>query len=177
MMQCFIDLCYLTAQRSTEIRNLRWSIDESNPFGCSYVDRENGVIHFVPSKTEDSSGEMVDWPITPEIDAVLQRAKLLEPAFGQTYVIRDKRGNAKTDQSVRDAWEGAMERVGLAKAPYTIKDIRAKAITDAKKAGYDIDALQTAAAHTDRSTTEGYIKQREVPVSTIRLALPAVKSA
>jgi integrase len=177
MMQCFIDLCYLTAQRSTEIRNLRWSVDDSDPFGCSYVDRENGVIHFVPSKTEDSSGEMVDWPITPEIDAVLQRAKLLDPAFGQRYVIRDKRGDTKTDQAVRDAWEGAMERVGLAKAPYTIKDIRAKALTDAKKAGYDIDALQAAAAHTDRSTTAGYIKQREVPVSTIRLALPAVKSA
>jgi integrase len=25
MIQCFIDLCYLTAQRSTEIRNLKWS--------------------------------------------------------------------------------------------------------------------------------------------------------
>lgn len=177
MMQCFIDLCYLTAQRSTEIRYLRWSVDEKDRFSSSYVDREAGVIHFLPTKTEDSSGEMVDWPITPEIAAVLERARKLDPAFGQTYVIRDKRGNPKTDQACRDAWEGAMERCGLKDAPYTIKDIRAKALTDAKRAGYDIDALQVAGAHTDRSTTEGYIKSREVPVSTVRLALPAKKSA
>jgi len=177
MMQCFIDLCYLTAQRSTEIRYLRWSVDEKDRFSSSYVDREAGVIHFLPTKTEDSSGEMVDWPITPEIAAVLDRARKLDPAFGQTYVIRDKRGNPKTDQACRDAWEGAMERCGLKDAPYTIKDIRAKALTDAKKAGYDIDALQVAGAHTDRATTEGYIKSREVPISTVRLALPTKKSA
>lgn len=46
-------------------------------------------------------------------------------------------------------------------------------MTDAKRAGYDIDALQIAAAHADRATTEIYIKSREVPVSTIRMALPA----
>ncbi|MGA7781152.1 MAG: tyrosine-type recombinase/integrase [Paraburkholderia sp.] len=177
MMQCFIDLCYLTAQRSTEIRNLRWNVDEGERFTSSYIDRESGVIHFLPSKTEDSSGEMVDWPITPEIEAVLDRARKLDPAFGQTYVIRDKHGKPKTDQACRDAWEGAMDRCGLDEAPYTIKDIRAKALTDAKKAGYDIDALQVAGAHTDRSTTEGYIKSREVPVSTVRLALPVKKSA
>lgn len=167
MMQCFIDLCYLTCQRSTDIRYLTWE----------QIDREAGVIHFVPTKTEDSSGEAVDWPITADIDAVLARAKLLEPAFGQKYVIRDRRGNPKTDQSVRDAWEGAMERAGLNDKPYTIKDIRAKAMTDAKRAGYDIDALQVAGAHTDRSTTEGYIKAREVPLSKIVLHLPHKKSA
>lgn len=177
MMQCFVDLCYLTAQRSTEIRYLRWSVDEKDRLSSSYIDREAGVIHFLPTKTEDSSGEMVDWPITPEIDAVLERARKLDPAFGQTYVIRDKRGNPKTDQACRDAWEGAMERCGMKDAPYTIKDIRPKALTDAKKAGYNIDALQVAGAHADRSTTVGYIKSREVPISTVRLSLPVKKSA
>jgi integrase len=167
MMQCFVDLCYLTCQRSTDVRFLTWE----------QIDRDAGVIHFVPTKTEDSSGEAVDWPITADIDAVLTRAKLLEPAFGQKYVIRDRRGNPKTDQSVRDAWEGAMERAELGDKPYTIKDIRAKALTDAKRAGYDIDALQVAGAHTDRSTTEGYIKSREVPISTVVLHLPDKKSA
>ncbi|ESH90737.1 hypothetical protein B551_0222460 [Cupriavidus sp. HPC(L)] len=58
-----------------------------------------------------------------------------------------------------------MERAGLAKKDYTIKDIRAKAMTDASKAGYDLDELQVAGAHAEGSTTQGYIKQREVPVS------------
>jgi integrase len=72
MMQCFIELCYLTCQRSTEIRLLTWE----------QIDRATGVIHFVPTKTAESSGEAVDWPITPDIDTVLNRARLLEPAFG-----------------------------------------------------------------------------------------------
>lgn len=54
-----------------------------------------------------------------------------------------------------------------------MKDIRAKALTDAKRAGYDIEALQVAGAHADRATTEGYIKQRDVPLSTVKLTLPA----
>ena len=167
MMQCLIDLCYLTCQRSTDIRLLRYD----------QIDWEGRVIHFVPTKTEDSSGEAVDWPITPDIEAVLTRAKLLEPAFGQTYVIRDRKGKPRTAAACREAWLGAKERAGLADKPYTIKDIRAKAMTDAKRAGYDIDALQVAGAHTDRSTTAGYIKSRDVPVSTVLLHLPVKKSA
>lgn len=167
MMQCFVDLCYLTCQRSTEIRLLRWD----------QIDRDAGVIHFLPTKTEDSSGEAVDWPLTSEIEAVLSRAKALAPVFGQVYVIRDKHGAAKTDQACRDAWEGAMARANLADKPYTVKDIRAKALTDAKRAGYTLDDLQVAGAHTDRATTAGYIKSRETPQSIVRLSLPSKKSA
>lgn len=172
MMQCFIDLCYLTCQRSTDIRLLRWD----------QIDREAGVIHFVPTKTEDSSGEAVDWPLTPDIEAVLARAKLLDPAFGQTYVIRDRKGKPKTDQSCRDAWDGAIDRVAkldpsIAGKPYTIKDIRAKALTDAKRAGYAIEDLRVAGAHTDTATTETYLKAREVPRSKVVLHLPMPKSA
>lgn len=173
MMQVFVDLCYLTIQRATEIRELQWKQDPADPFGCSWVDENAGVIHFVPSKTEDSSGEVVDWPITPEIQAVLARARALEPRFGQRYVVRDENGAQKTMAACRDAWRDAKRRAGLSKAPYTVKDIRAKAMTDARRAGYDIDALQVAAAHSDRNTTEIYIKSRDVPVSTVRMALPA----
>ncbi|WP_247538469.1 tyrosine-type recombinase/integrase [Ralstonia pseudosolanacearum] len=161
MMQVFVDLCYLTCQRSTEIRNLRWAD----------IDWDARLIRFVPTKTENSSGEAVDWPITPEIEAVLRRAKKLEPIGGE-YIVRDKHGNPKTTAACRDAWNDAKARAGLATAKYTVKDIRAQALTDAKKAGYDIEALQVASAHTDRSTTEGYIKQREVPISTVHLKLP-----
>jgi hypothetical protein len=47
-----------------------------------------------------------------------------------------------------------MARVGMQDKPYTIKDIRAKAFTDAKRLGYKIDDLQIAGAHTDRSTDD-----------------------
>ncbi len=38
MMQCFVDLCYLTMQRSTDVRNLQWAD----------VDRDAKIIHFQP---------------------------------------------------------------------------------------------------------------------------------
>jgi hypothetical protein len=52
-------------------------------------------------------------------------------------------------------------------------DIRAKALTDAKRASYDIEALQVTGPHADRSTTEGCIKQRDVPLSIVKLTMPA----
>lgn len=58
-----------------------------------------------------------------------------------------------------------MARAGLGEKDYTIKDIRAKAMTDASKVGYDLDELQAAGAYAAPPTTQGYIKQREVPVS------------
>lgn len=163
MMQCFIDLCYLTAQRSTDVRLLKWSA----------VDHDHGVIHFEPSKTEDSSGVAVDWPITTEIAAVLKRAKKLQPICD--YVIRDKSGEPKTAKAVRDAWNDACDRAGLKEKKYTIKDIRAKALTDGKKAGHTMADLQIAGAHTDAATTAIYIKSREVPVSNVRLKMPTLK--
>lgn len=167
-MQVFVDLCYLTCQRSIDIRLLRWS----------QVDERAGVIRFKPTKTEKSSGKAVDWPITPEIATVLRRAKTLSRAvkaqtLGDDFVIIGRNGKAKTAAACRDAWRDALDRAKLGEMDYLVKDIRAKALTDAKKAGYDIEALQVAGAHADRSTTEGYIKQREVPVSQVRLSLPA----
>lgn len=102
---------------------------------------------------------------------MLKRAKALSPRLGQRYVVRDERGDPKTDAACQDAWR-ARSGVPAHQMPYTIKAIRDEAMTDAKRAGYDIEALQIRAAHADRTTTEIYIKSREVPVSTIRLALP-----
>jgi integrase len=168
MILCMVDLCYLTAQRSTEIRALRWKAedDESN-----WVDRDNGIIHFRPSKTRDSSGISVDWPITPEIDAVLSLARTSGKIKGP-LVIHTSRGGFWSSQVALKVWRAACNRAGLQEHGYTIKDIRAKSLTDAKKAGYDIDALMIAAAHADKTTTEIYFKDRTVPISNVRLAIP-----
>lgn len=164
MMQCMVDLCYLTAQRSTEIRGLRWSD----------IDRKAGVIHFVPSKTEDSSGVRVDFRITPEIEAVLARVQTIDgrPSIGDTPVIHTIKGKVYAANTVLKAWKMAAERAGLNGLGYTVKDIRAKALTDGIRDGYDISALQIAAAHTTEKMTEDYIKQRSVPVADVRLKVP-----
>ncbi|WP_408120649.1 tyrosine-type recombinase/integrase [Caballeronia grimmiae] len=164
MMQCFVDLCYLTAQRSTEIRTLKWS----------QIDRNAGVIHFLPSKTEDSSGAAVDFAITPEIDAVLNRIREIDgrPRIGDANVIHNRKGEPYASTAFLAAWDRAMKRIGLGDQPYTIKDIRAKALTDAKRAGYDIKELMVAAAHTREQTTHIYVKQRDIPVSHVHLQMP-----
>ncbi len=165
-----VDLCYLTAQRSTEIRLLKWS----------QVDREAGVIHFLPTKTEDSSGIAVDFVISPEIAAVLDRVREIDGGvqrIGEANVIHALDGTPYEPTALRSAWDRAAERVKLHDLGYTVKMIRAKSLTDAERAGYDIKALQIAAAHSDTKTTEIYLKQRDVPVSDVRLHIPAAKSA
>lgn len=165
MMQCFVDLCYLTAQRSTEIRLLKWS----------QVDFAAGVIHFIPSKTEDSSGIAVDVTITPEIREVLKRVQELDgrERIGKLDVIHSLSYNEYDSNAIRSAWNRAADRVELADRGYTVKSIRAKALTDAKRAGYDLTALQTVAAHSTPTMTKDYLKLRDVPTSTVRLKLPA----
>lgn len=161
MMQCFVDLCYLTTQRSTDIRNLKWS----------QIDHVRQVIRFQPSKTKKSSGGRVDWPITKAIEEVLLRASSLKTKESD-YVIRDDEGAPKTAGAVRDAWMDAKDRAGLADKPYTIKDIRAMALTDAENQGYTLEQLSIAAVHTDTKTTEIYLKGKKVPVSMVELKLP-----
>lgn len=168
MILCLVDLCYLTAQRSTEIRALRWAKagEDSN-----WVDRENNLIHFRPSKTKDSSKISVDWRITPEIETVLEIARGLGKIKGP-FVIHSLKGTPWSSAGALKVWRKACNRAQLQEYGYTIKDIRAKALTDAQRAGYDIKELKEAAAHADVKTTEIYFKERNVPVSNVRLALP-----
>jgi hypothetical protein len=51
------------------------------------------------------------------------------------------------------------------------------ALTDAENAGYDIEALKEAAAHTNEKQTLDYIKSRNVPTSEVRLHIPVRASA
>lgn len=168
MMVCMIDLCYLTAQRSTEVRSLLWRPDAPR---CNWVDRDAGVIHFVPSKTVESSGAAIDWPITPEIAEVLERARQTGKVKSN-LVIHMRTGKALTTHTAHYHWREACRAAKLESHGYTIKDIRSKALTDARQAGYDLKAIMEAAAHTKQSTTEGYFKQKAIPVSEIRLTLP-----
>jgi integrase len=91
-MQVFVDLWYLTCQRSTDIWELRWS----------QVDRLAGLIHFVPSKTADSSGESVDWPIRPEIEDVLRCTKELPSAASVDSKSRSWTAHASKPHAIRD---------------------------------------------------------------------------
>lgn len=158
MVQCYIDLCYMIFQRTTEIRLLRKDAIK------------DGMIHFKPTKTERSTGASVSVPITPEIQEVLNRARRCYQV-SSVYVIHRSDGKPFQATGLRSAWARAAERAGV--EGVTLKDIRPMAITRAKKLGHDMKNLAVAAAHSDEKTTEGYIREQEVPVSTVTLPLPA----
>lgn len=159
MVQCYVDLVYLTMQRPTEIRLLKWSD----------VREADGVIFFRPTKTEKSSGASVEVAITPEIKAVLDRARGIG-RISSFYVIHTLRGKPYTTAGIGEAWDRARGRAGIKDA--TIRDLRAKAITDAKKAGFQLDDIRVAAAHTNANVTKQYIKTQETQRSAVSIPMP-----
>ena len=161
--QCILDLMFLTLQRPTEIRLLRES----------QIRREH--IHFRPTKTEDSSGLDVLVPITPDIQAALDRARALRkvrplkdvdawlfPAEGGTSPL--------TKSGLNSSWKRGRLKAGL--PDITTRDVRPYAMAMAKAAGYRKEDIQVGAVHASVGTTEVYLDQYADHVSVVRLALP-----
>jgi integrase len=163
MGKCSLDLCYLTAQRTTEIRFLRWS------------QIKDGNIKFVPTKTARSSGATVTVQVTAEIREVLDQAKALgkvqQIGRGDAYVVQSKGGSQFSKTGLISMWRRACSKAEI--VGVTAKDIRPFARTMAEKAGYSIEDLRKGAAHTSVTTTEGYLAQYREVESPIKLEMPA----
>lgn len=159
MAQCYVDLCFLLYQRTTEIRLLKWS----------QIDMQAGMIFFTPTKTERSSGASVAVPISPAVKAVLERSRQVGTVKG-LYVIHSRTGQAYTANGIGTAWRRACARAGVEDA--TLKDIRAKAATDAKRAGYSRAQIRVGLAHADEGMTQHYLKGRDADRSELMLELP-----
>jgi integrase len=160
MIQCYVDLLYLTGQRGADIRLLRWS----------QVDGD--VIHFEPSKTLHSTGAKVDIPITQAIAEVLGRAKALMRVKSRLspYVIHNLEGSPYAATGVRAAWDRARERAGI--DGVTLRDIRAKHATDADRAGHSVEQISAGLAHADESMTRVYLKQKVTKRGQVNLNIP-----
>jgi integrase len=157
MIQCYMDLLYLLFQRGTDIRLMRWN--DITPKG----------IEVNPTKTEKSSGKNVMLPITPDLKMVIDKIKAISKSRS-TFIISTEHGQPYTASGVRSAFNRAAERAGV--EGVTLKDIRSKATTDAKNAGYTVEELQVALAHSDKATTQGYIRHETAPVSAVAISLP-----
>lgn len=166
MGRCFLELTYLTRQRPTEIRLLRES----------QIGQER--IRFVPTKTEDSSGEEVEVLITPEIAAALDRARALRPKRKvelldrrrDPYIIQARDGEHYSKNGLYEVWRDACNAAGL--RGVTTRDIRSYALSQMERMGFDVREIQKAAAHTNMATTEGYLDQHRDRHSDARLLPP-----
>lgn len=164
MVQAYFDLCFLTMQRTTDIRLLQWN------------QIAGGLIRFKPSKTAKSSGRQVDIPITQSIKTALESARAARTIKDMHYVIHQGNGKPYTASGLRQAITRACKRAGVADA--SAKDLRPKSVTDAMKSGHTLEQLQSTLAHTNKATTEKYLRQHSVPVSAVvtELPQPIVKS-
>lgn len=158
MVQCYMDLLYLLYQRGTEVRLLKWS------------DIQAGGILFKPTKTEHTSGKKVLVPVSDDVMAVINRLRRIRN-MRSIYLIHTQDGQPYAAHGIGTAFRRACERAKI--SGVTLKDIRAKAATDATSQGYTEQQLQTALAHTDAGTTRKYIRTRETPVSEVVMRLPS----
>lgn len=144
-MQVIMDLCYLTGQRVGDILKIRMT------------DLVEDGISFTQEKT--GTRLCVRW--TPALRDAVKRALDLRGNVLGPYLFRT-RNRAATPPSyrtVRDQWDNAVKLAKVEDAH--IHDLRAKALTDAKRQGRDAQAL---AGHASAAMTDRYIRLREVPI-------------
>jgi integrase len=158
MIVCAIDLAFLTMQRMAEIRQMTWD------------EMDEQWLYFRPTKTRSTTGARVKVPRTPEINAVLERARSIGKVKSPYFVIHNLKGKPYTKSGIETAWDRACERAKVKDAHF--HDLRAKAQTDAKRWGYTLQQIQDGATHASVATTEGYIKLREELESKIALPMP-----
>ncbi len=166
MIQAYHELSFLLYQRTTDIRHLKWS------------DIKDGTIHFQPTKTAKSSGKAVDVPVTETIQAALDKARRAAVAKARIspFVIHQRDGSVYASDGIIKHYLIAERKLGLGRLHLNPKALLPYAVTSAKHQGYSLEQLKVARAHTNISTTEGYIQSHDVPVSEVALALPPRKT-
>lgn len=176
MGRCFLELCFYSIQRPTEIRLLRDSHIGPPDFP--------NYIHFVPTKTEDSTALDVHVLITPEIRGAIERARALRPKKKQEkvvdlrrradpFIIQTRTGDGYTKNGLYEVWRDGLEKAELLGRNITTRDIRPYAMKKLEDLGYDLRAIQKAAVHSTVTTTEGYLEQHRDRLSDVRLTAPA----
>lgn len=142
-LQVIMDLCYLTAQRITDVLAIRRN--DLTTDGISFVQKKTGVRLTVA------------W--TTEMRVVTERAKGLGKNVAALTLLYNRRGKVPDYRTVKLQWDDACAAAGVKDAH--LHDVRAKALTDAKRQGQNATAL---AGHTDPRMTERYIRLRESPI-------------
>jgi integrase len=170
MFACIIDMSYLLWARAIDIRTLK---EAQIVKGVVDGQLRDTHIRIKPSKTEKTSGKMVDIAVTPQIAAVIERARAIKKEYEviSPYLFPTQKGEAYGKSGLSSMWRRAKERAGITD-DVTFKDIRALGATDAAKAGEDRKDIQTRLAHTSGKTTDIYIKEAIADLSEIASTLP-----
>ena len=143
VIQVVMDICYLTAQRIGDVLNIKRS-DIS----------EEGILI-----VQQKSKARLTVAMTPELAGVIARAKTLRNVPCQWLLHPKGKATAYAYSSIKSAYQRAVSASGVTDA--TLHDLRAKSLTDLKKAGGDPQKL---AGHRLESTTLRYLRGIESPL-------------
>lgn len=136
-----MDLAYLTAQRIGDLIELR------------HADITQAGVRIVQNKT----GAKLLVRMTPELRAVIDRITRIHPKVRGMTLLCTRTGQPYTYDGISSMFKRAVKAAGV--SDFHFHDLRAKALTDARRAGQDAQRL---AGHANETMTARYIKAREV---------------
>lgn len=142
-LQIIMELHYRTGQRISDVLKIRSS---------DLV--EDGIL-FVQQKTGKKL--IVRW--TPELRAVVERAKVLHGNVRAITLLHNRRGKAPDYRTIHLQWAQACGLAGVLDA--RPNDLRAMGITAAKNQGMNPTSL---AGHTTQAMTVRYLRDREAEI-------------
>lgn len=142
-LQVIMDLCYLTGQRIGDVLGIR------------YADISEDGISFRQGKT--GARLLVGW--SPELRAVVDRAKALHGNVRAFTLLHTRRGKAPSYKRIHEQWDAAVQASGVPNAH--LHDLRAMSATAADAAGINATALL---GHTSPAMTRRYLRSKQTPV-------------
>ncbi len=143
LISTVMDFAYITALRKGDILTLR----------LNQITDEG--VWITQSKT--GSKQLYEW--TNGLHDVVNRAKQLKRPIRGLYLFCTRQGQPYSSSGFKAMWQRVQVKWAESGGTrFTFHDIRAKALTDAKRMGLDAQSL---AGHATSAMTEHYIKQRE----------------
>lgn len=154
-VRALLDLIYRTLQRPEDI--MKWT-----PANIVLKREADGttkrIIRNVQSKTQNTTGAVVDIEITPEIDAILIELRADAKVIGMnTTLIRKKNGHPYTYNGLNAMLHRYIGKAGI--PSFGFYDMKAKGATDMFLGGEDLALIQHLCGHASIKTTEIYVKK------------------
>lgn len=144
-LKSIVTLCFYTGQRISDVLNIKNS------------DITDEGINFVQQKT----GQRLVVQFNNELEAVIKNH-----TSNSEYLLTTQKGEPHKYDTIKTQWAKLMKRLNIENCH--IHDLRAKALTDAKKQGKNAQAL---GGHSTESMTNRYIRSR----STVVAEAPSIR--
>jgi integrase len=142
-VQTVMDIAYLTGLRKGDILKIK------------FADIQEKELHVLTQKTKT---KMV-FQIEGDLAEVIKRARALRRPVFSPFLFCAKTGKPMSRFNFDNQWQELKKKCGLGNADIHFHDIRAKALTDADRQGFN---AQLMAGHATREMTDHYIKTQQI---------------